>query len=253
MIQGPPPALDIVIPVYNEGRNIAPALDALKRHVKTPFRVLVCYDFDGDDTLPAIREFQDAGGGLDIVMVKNPEHGPHAAVRAGFAAATAPAVLVFMADDDYNAGIVDHMVARFAAGDDVVAASRFVPGGCMVGCAWHKTIVTRLGTFALHQLGRLPLHDNTNAFRLFSRRLLDTVEIESRVGFTFSVELLSKAVRLGWRVSEVPAQWFERHDKPSRFRLFAWIPHYLKWLGYALATGWLRRGPETVRRKKAAQ
>ena len=40
---------------------------------------------------------------MDIFLVKNAEGGPHAAVRAGFDATTAPAVLVYMADDDYNA------------------------------------------------------------------------------------------------------------------------------------------------------
>lgn len=242
--------LDIVIPVYNEGRNIVSALEAIKREVKTPFRIFICYDFDEDDTLAAIHNYPAES--MNIVLIKNPNRGPHAAVRAGLSASTAPAVLVYMADDDYNAGIIDAMVEKFRDGFDVVAAARFIPGGCMVGCSWHKTVITRLGTFALHRLARLPLHDNTNAFRLFSRRLLDTVEIESQHGFTFSIELLAKAVRLGWPVAEVAAQWFERDDKPSRFRVVAWIPHYLKWLAYALATAWLGRGPETVRRKAAA-
>jgi glycosyltransferase involved in cell wall biosynthesis len=244
------PQLDIVIPVYNEGWNIVGTLDTIKRDVKTPARVLICYDFDEDDTLAAIESYPT--GDMDIVLVKNTESGPHAAVLTGFAASKAPAVLVYMADDDYNAGIIDAMVEKFRDGYDVVAAARFIPGGCMVGCSWHKTVITLLGTFALHRLARLPLHDNTNAFRLFSRRLLDTVEIESQHGFTFSIELLAKAVRLGWPVAEVAAQWFERKDKPSRFRVVAWIPHYLKWLAYALATAWLGRGPETVRRKAAA-
>jgi len=49
------PELDIVIPVYNEGRNIVAVLAALKRAVATPARVLICYDHAEDDTLPAIR------------------------------------------------------------------------------------------------------------------------------------------------------------------------------------------------------
>ncbi len=240
-------ALDVVIPVYNEGQNIVPVLDALARQVRTPLRVLICYDFDEDNTLPAVRAHPIEG--LTVDFVKNPERGPHAAVRAGFAASTAPAVLVYMADDDFNAGIIDAMVEKVLDGADIVAASRFMPGGCMVGGAWHKRQITHLATFALHNLARLPVHDNTNAFRLFSRRVLETIEIESRHGFTFSIELMAKAVRLGWPVEEVAAGWFERQDKASRFRVFAWIPHYLRWLFYALATTWLRRGPETVRRK----
>ncbi len=240
--------LDIIIPVYNEGRNIIPVLEAFRSQVRTPFRVLICYDFDEDDTLDALTGF--AADDMEIARVKNPGRGPHSAVRAGFARSTASAALVYMADDDYNADIIDAMVAKFRDGCDVVAASRFIPGGSMVGGALHKVVIVRLGKFALHHLARLPVHDPTNAFRLFSRRLLDTVEIESERGFTFSVELLAKAVRLGWKVDEVAAQWLERDDKPSRFRVFAWIPAYLRWLIYAMATAWLGRGPQTVRRKR---
>ena len=239
--------IDIIIPVYNEGRNIIPVLEAFRSHVRTPFRVLICYDFDEDDTLPALADF--AVNDMEIVRVKNSGRGPHSAVRAGLALSTAPAALVYMADDDYNADIIDAMVSKFRGGCDVVAASRFIAGGSMVGGALHKVVIARLGTFALHHLARLPVHDCTNAFRLFSRRLLDTVEIESEKGFTFSVELLVKAVRLGWKVDEVAAKWLERDDKSSRFRVFAWIPAYVRWLIYAMATAWLGRGPQTVRRK----
>ena len=38
--------LDIVIPVYNEGANIVPTLCAIAREVKTPNRILICYDHD---------------------------------------------------------------------------------------------------------------------------------------------------------------------------------------------------------------
>ena len=55
--------LDIVIPVYNEGDNIVGALRALAREVKTPARVLICYDRPDDDTLPAVRANPDAHAG----------------------------------------------------------------------------------------------------------------------------------------------------------------------------------------------
>lgn len=232
-------SLDIIIPVYNEGRNILPVLDAFRRQVKTPIQILVCYDMDDDNTLTALAGYPRDD--LDIVLIKNPEpgQGPHSAVRAGFAASTAAAVLVYMADDDYNADIIDTMYERFRAGSDVVAASRFIESGCMVGCHWIKEGITRIGSFLLNRVAGLPIHDGTNAFRLFSRRLLTSVTLESREGFTFSIELAAKAVRLGWPVDEVAARWYERADKPSRFRVARWLPAYTRWLFYALATRWL--------------
>jgi GT2 family glycosyltransferase len=50
------PELDIVIPVYNEGRYIVATLSLLARSLKTPARVLICYDHAEDDTLPAVRD-----------------------------------------------------------------------------------------------------------------------------------------------------------------------------------------------------
>ena len=48
-------SIDIVIPVYNEGDNIIPVLNAFQEQVKSPIRVLICYDFDDDTTLAAIN------------------------------------------------------------------------------------------------------------------------------------------------------------------------------------------------------
>jgi glycosyltransferase involved in cell wall biosynthesis len=238
--------LDIVIPVYNEGRNITGVLRALAREVKTPARVLICYDFDGDDTLPAIRGNPDAHRGLPVEFVRNPGRGAHAAVMAGLAASTAPQVVVYPADDDFNAGIIDRMVALARQGCDVVCASRFMPGGSMAGCPWLKAALVRTAAFTLHRLARLPTHDPTSGFRLFSRRVVDGIAVESDRGFCYSIELLVKAHRLGWRIGEVPARWFERTHGTSRFRVLRWLPAYLRWYRYAFATTLLHRPPGTV-------
>lgn len=238
--------IDIVIPVYNEGVNIITTLAAIARAVKTPKRVLICYDREDDNTLPAIKNNHDKFGGLTIDFVRNTGRGVHGAVLSGFAASTAPYTLVAMADDDYNAEIIDAMAAKAETGCDVVCASRFMKGGSMVGCPWLKATLVRVGSFTLCHLARLPAHDASNGFRLFSRRIIDSVVIESDRGFCYSIELLVKCHRLRWRIGEVPAQWFEREHGSSRFQVLRWLPGYLRWYGYAFATTWLRRSPASV-------
>ena len=238
--------LDIVIPVYNEGANILATLGALAREVRTPARVLICYDFEEDDTLPAVRDNPAAYAGLGISFVRNPGRGAHAAVMAGFAASTAPTVVVYPADDDFNAGIVDRMVGLVRGGCDIVCASRFLPGGAMEGCPWLKATLVRTAAFTLRNFARLPTKDPTSGFRMFSRRVIEQIEVESNEGFCYSIELLVKAHRLGWRVGEVPARWFERKHGASRFRVLKWLPAYLRWYRYAFATTYLRRPPRTV-------
>ena len=236
--------VDIVIPVYNEGAQIVTVLESLRTHVRTPFRVLICYDFDGDDTLAALDRYQAP---FEIARVKNSASGPHAAVLSGFAASDADAVLVFPADDDYNAPRLDAMFARRAEGCEIVCASRFIPGGALVGCPPLKALILRTAAFVLYHLARVPTHDPSNGFRLFSRRVVREIAIESDAGFTYSIELLVKCQRLGWRVCEVPVHWYERKHGRSRFRVLRWLAPYLRWFLYAFATTYLRRGPESVR------
>ncbi len=241
--------LDIVIPVYNEGANIVPTLRALAREVKTSNRVLICYDDEDDDTLPAINSNRDAFSTLALTFVRNRGRGAHGAVLTGFAVSDAPFVLMFPADDDYNIGILDTMVAEGATGCDIVCASRFMPGGSMVDCPWLKAFLVRTANFTLYHFAGIPTHDASNGFRLFSRRAVKEITIESDRGFCYSIELLVKCHRLGWRIGEVPARWFQRAHGTSRFQVVKWLPSYLHWYAYAFATTYLRRPAKSVPRK----
>jgi dolichol-phosphate mannosyltransferase len=237
-------SLDIVVPVYNEGKNILEVLEALARDVRTPYTVLICYNRDDDDTLPALEKFHQEK--VFLRAVRSLGVGPHEAVLTGFRTSTAAAVLVFPADDSYNTAAIDPMFRMIQEGCDIVAASRFMSGGNMQGCPWLKAMLVRTAAFTLHHIARVPTQDATNGLRMFSRRVLAEIEIESSEGFTYSIELLVKCHRLGWRIGEVPAVWLQRKHGKSRFRVFKWVPAYLKWYLYAFSTTYLLRGPETV-------
>ena len=244
MTRTPPPLLDVIIPVFNEGENILSVLAALERDVRTPFRVLICYDFDEESTIEVVR--RSWHGSLDLHFVKNRGRGVHEAVMSGFAASDTPYVITLPADDDYNISLLDRMVAEAETGKLVVSASRFIPGGSMVGCRPLKAFLVRAASYSLRFLAGFPSGDATNGFRLFSRQLLNRVAVESTMGFTYSLELMAKCHRLGWAVSEVPAQWMERTKGQSNFKLLQWLPEYLRWYRYAFATTYLRPGPESV-------
>jgi dolichol-phosphate mannosyltransferase len=121
------------------------------------------------------------------------------------------------------------MVALGRSGADVVAASRYVRGGHQVGGPIVKRTLSRAAGLLLHWVGGLPVHDATSNFRLYSRRLLEGVTIESTAGFEIALELTVKAHLLGMRLAEVPTTWRDRAAGESRFRLWAWLPQYLRW------------------------
>jgi dolichol-phosphate mannosyltransferase len=224
--------LDIIIPVFNEGKSIRTLLDSLAMHVRTPIRVLVCYDHDGDTTLPFLKKKYP----FPVLPVKNTGKGVHGAIMTGFARSRASAVLVMPADDTHNARIIDTLYKKFIEGYAIVAPSRFIPGGNMVGCRWQKAILVRTVSFTLHAFTGFPIHDATNGFRLYSRRILTKYPVESTMGFVSSLELTAKAHRGGELITEIPAVWFERTGSKGRFRILEWAPDYLKWYFYIFQT-----------------
>jgi DNA-binding NarL/FixJ family response regulator/GT2 family glycosyltransferase len=228
------PRLSIVMPVYNEGENIRLVLEAVQREVKTrPIEVLVVYDFDEDNTVPVVVGMQALFP--EVRLVRNDlGQGVLNALRKGFQVARASDVLVMMADGSDEPQVVDRMVALAAAGADVVAGSRYVRGGGQRGGPPLKRTLSHLAGVSLHWLAGLPVHDATSNFRLYSRRLLGAVTIESEAGFALAIELTVKAHRLGYRIDEVPTTWRDRTVGKSRFRLWAWMPQYLRWYWLAL-------------------
>ncbi|HEY7701840.1 MAG TPA: glycosyltransferase family 2 protein, partial [Candidatus Limnocylindrales bacterium] len=159
------PELSIVMPVFREGEAIVPAVEALGRDVRTPHEILVVYDFDEDPTVPVI----------DRLAVEHPAvrglrndlgRGVLNAMKAGIAAGRGDYVLITMADGSDEPAIVDRMVDLARAGADVVAASRYMPGGQQVGGPPLKRFMSRTAGLTLHRFAGVPTHDPTNNFKL---------------------------------------------------------------------------------------
>ena len=229
--------IDLVIPIYNEGEKIIKLFHEFDSHIKTKYRILLCYDTEDDDIFKYVNEFKNFKP--DIKLVKNPGIGPCSAVITGLKFSDSECKIVYPADDFLNPKIIDTMYEFFKDGNDIVVASRFIKGGSMKGCPILKSILVRVASTTLYFLSSIPVKDASNGFRLFSKKLLDKVEIESKVGFAYSLELLAKCNRLKLNIAEVPAQWEERSEGSSRFKLFKWLPEYLRWYIYGLATTWL--------------
>jgi dolichol-phosphate mannosyltransferase len=225
----------VVVPVYNEGENAVPTLRGLVEQTRTrPLEVLVVHDFDEDTTVPVVKRLQSEMPELQLRR-NDLGRGVLNALKSGLAAARAPYVLVTMGDGSDDPGDIDAMYALAQGGADVVAGSRYMKGGHQVGGPLLKRTMSRLAGLSLHWLGGLPIHDATSNYRLYSKRLLQKVTIESTGGFELGLELTVKAFVLGMRVAEVPTTWSDRTAGESRFRLWKWLPRYLHWYWRGMA------------------
>ncbi len=225
--------LNIVIPVYNEGENIAKVYQEIRAKIATPHQIMIVYDMDDDDTLPVVRELQKTDHRL--VLIKNIYGGGVLnAIKSGFHCASDGPCLVLMGDLSDDLSTVEQMVEKYNQGYKVVCGSRYMKGGRHIGGPFFKKLLSRLAGMSLHFISGIPTHDVTNNFKLYDKALIEEIDLKSRGGLEIAMEITVKAYKKGYPICEVPTIWNDRTSGKSRFRLWKWLPYYLKWYLYAL-------------------
>lgn len=222
--------LDIIIPVFREEGNISKTIEEIFKIPEINFRVMVVYDFDEDPTIQVIKNNFDKS---QIICLKNKYQGLNGAIKTGFENIQSKATLLYPADDHENFNLIAKMFYKFCEGYDIVCASRFIDGGSYEGAPLVKRLIVKFVSFTLTNFTTLPTKDATNGFRLFSKSIVEKFPIESKKGFTFSIELLAKAYRYNYKITELPEKWPVRTSGESKFSYFS-IPFYFKWYLYIL-------------------
>ena len=222
--------LDIIIPVFREEGNISKTIEEIFKIPEINFRVMVVYDFDEDPTIQVIKNNFDKS---QIICLKNKYQGLNGAIKTGFENIQSKATLLYPADDHENFNLIAKMFYKFCEGYDIVCASRFIDGGSYEGAPLVKRLIVKFVSFTLTNFTTLPTKDATNGFRLFSKSIVEKFPIESKKGFTFSIELLAKAHRNNYKITELPEKWPVRTSGESKFSYYT-IPFYFKWYLYIL-------------------
>lgn len=227
--------IDIIIPVYNEGKNIKKLFDGISKNINSKCRLLIVYDSEEDNTLPIVKTIKNSYN-FNIKLVKN-IYGKGAlnAIKTGLKSSTHQAILVMMADLCDDLRIVDKMYRKIKGrGYNIVCGSRYMKGGKQIGGPRLKKILSRMAGISLHYIIGIPTHDITNSFKMYSRKIIDTFEIESTGGFEIGMELTIKAYISGFKITEIPSTWKDRIAGESNFKMWKWIPKYIYWYLYAV-------------------
>lgn len=223
--------LSLVCPVYNEAANIAPLVERLTREIALTSELVVVYDRDDDDTLPVLARLRPP---FEVRTIRNRfGRGALGAIKTGFEEARGEATLVIMADLSDDLRVVPRMFELVRSGHDIVCGSRYMPGGRQIGGPVLKGLLSRAAGISLHALAGVPTHDVTNSFKMYRTGFLRSLTFESSGGFEIGMEAVVKAYVSGGRIAEVPSTWTDRVAGSSRFRLWRWLPKYLRWYLYA--------------------
>jgi glycosyltransferase involved in cell wall biosynthesis len=202
-----PPCLSVVVPVFNEGATIAQVLEQVLEQ-RPVLEVVVVDDASRDNSWKVMQRF--AGKGRVKLFRHGRNQGKGAALRTGFARATAPYVLVQDADLEYDPSEYHLLLEPVLAGvADVVFGSRFQGAGAhRVLYFWHS-LGNRFLTTMSNMVTDLNLTDLEACYKLFRREVLEKITIaENRFGF--EPEIVAKVSRLRMRIYEVPISYHGR-------------------------------------------
>ncbi len=200
--------------------------------VSIPFELLVVVDSPDDTTMPVVAEITGRDPRIRCV-VNTHGRGPAQAIRYGFDVATAPTVVVTMADGSDDPRQIDALTELVERGVVVAAGSRYMAGGQQIGGPRLKRFLSRMAGRSLHLFASIGTRDATNSFKAYNADFVREVTIQSRDGFEIGLELTAKARRARLPVAELPTIWLDRTEGESNFQLQKWIPKYLRWYRFA--------------------
>ncbi len=240
------PVLDVVIPVYNEEKDLEPCVRRLHEHLLRTFpygfRITVA-DNASTDTTPAVA----AGLAAEVPEVRSvrlEEKGRGRALRTVWTGSDAP-VLAYMDVDlstDLNALLP--LVAPLISGHSDLAIGSRLARSSRVVRGPKREFISRAYNLILRGSLAARFSDAQCGFKAIRRdvaeRLLPMVE---DTGWFFDTEMLVLAERAGLRIHEVPVDWVD--DPESTVHIVRTATDDLKgvWrVGRALATGSLPLG-----------
>lgn len=188
----------IVLPAYDEEANIRRAMaeaTATATRLLEDHEIIVVDDGSRDGTAAAVREQAEADPRLRLIS-HGSNRGYGEALRTGFLAARLDYVFFTDADLQFDMDELERFLP-FAETVDVVAGYRLNR---------QDHLVRRLNAYGWNLLVRLlfyvPVRDIDCAFKLFNRRVLEEVDLES-VGAMVNTELMVKLGRKGASVVEI--------------------------------------------------
>lgn len=224
--------LSIIIPVYHEEKNIAKILERIQKAVSTPHEILIIYDEINDPTYTVVKKYINHHKKDSILLISNKigtKRGAMNAIKTGFLYSRGNGIVVLMADLSDDISQIDTMYDLFIYGYDIICASRYMKNGKKNGGWFLKTFLSKIANLTLFYFFHIPTHDATNAFKLYNRKILNTIKIESTGGFEYSLEIILKAHKLKYNIIEIPTVWTDRASGSSNFKTISWIPKYIKW------------------------
>jgi dolichyl-phosphate beta-glucosyltransferase len=204
------PLLSITVPAFNEAERLPETLDRIIAFVKArsfDVEVIVVDNASSDTTKGVVLDF--ASRYPCIRYLYEAVRGKGAAVRTGMLAGRGEYLLICDADMAVPVEEVDKFLPPVLRDYDVAVGSREADGAKRYNEPWHRHLMGRVFNVIVRMLLLPGLHDTQCGFKCFRRDVARDLFSASRIdGWSFDVEVLHLARLKGYRIAEVPVNWY---------------------------------------------
>ena len=210
----------IVSPMYNEESNIASTVETIDQVMAgtgMSWELILVNDGSTDRTQEVAEEIAQRLPHVKLLSYQ-PNRGRGKALRTGFAEARGKYIITIESDLSWEASLMPKMLELLEVGEaDMVLASPYSRGGRVEGVPPARLLISRLGNFVLSFILPGGFKMVTQMFRAYRREVIDSLELESD-DKEIHLEILSKALSIGYRAKELPAVLRSRGSGKSKFK-----------------------------------
>jgi len=205
--------LSVIIPAHNEEHRIAQTLQDVDGYLEKQaydYEIIIVDNNSTDRTSQVVRQLA-ASTVQNARMVAETVKGKGAAVRRGMMEAQGEYTVFMDADNATPISEIEKLWPYLQSGHEVVIGSRYVdPATVKVKQPFYRILLSRMSNFLIQFVLIPHVKDTQCGFKAFngpaSKEIFKHVTI---FGWAFDMELLAIALKLSYRIKEVPVSWTE--------------------------------------------
>lgn len=205
--------LSIIIPVYNEERNIRQVISLVKKApVNIKKEIIIVDDGSRDQTREILKNYRKDAE-IKIIL-QFPNQGKGMAIRRGIKEVTGDVVFIQDADLEYSVADYALILKEFTQNNaQVVYGSRFK--GKITGMRWPNWLANKILVKTANLLYGLKITDEATAYKAFRANIIKKIPLKCQ-GFEFCPEVTAKIAKRGYRIIEVPISYHGRTSKAGK-------------------------------------
>jgi len=211
----------VIIPTYNEKENIEKILRYVMK-LEKEFDVLVVEDNSPDGTAAIVKRLMKEFPTRIFILERKGKLGLGTAYIEGFKWGLEKSyeyLTEMDADFSHNPDDLVKLYNSNASGDsDVAIGSRYIKGVNVVNWPMGRVLMSYFASMYVRVITGLDIMDTTAGFVCWSRKSLETIDLDriKFIGYAFQIEMKYTAVKLGFKVAEVPIIFTDRTEGTSK-------------------------------------